>query len=180
MSSEKEALLFRLHQMEEKERFFLKELQKERNEIYDRLREIDNQPNLTSLAAFKEPMKVREEAAVAVEAVLEDEATAAVTGKEEVVESLPSAGSSSAATAPRPKVSNVQAVREVLKGSSGSLTISEIKRELDRQYGLRLANLTTILYKLKKETDAITSPRRGVYFYEEPVSAGSEELQEKE
>ncbi|KSU82010.1 hypothetical protein GA0061096_3607 [Fictibacillus enclensis] len=181
MSSEKEALLFRLQQMEEKERFFLKELQKERNEIYDRLREIDSQPSLSSLAAFKEPVKVREEAAVAVETgVLEDEAPTAVPGKKEVVESLPSSSSSSAAAAPRPKVSNVQAVRDVLKDSSKSLTISEIRRELDRQYGLSPANLTTILYKLKKETDAITSPGRGVYFYQEPVNAEGEELQEEE
>ncbi|MDN4523883.1 hypothetical protein [Fictibacillus fluitans] len=181
MSSEKEALLFRLQQMEEKERFFMKELQKERNEIYDRLREIDSQPSLSSLSAYKEPVKVREEAAAAVDpGVLEEEAPAAVPEKEEVVESLPSAGSSSAAAAPRPKVSNVQAVRDVLKGSRKSLTISEIRHELDKQFGLAPANLTTILYKLKKETDAITSPGRGMYFYQEPVNKGSEELQEEE
>ncbi|MDM5335702.1 hypothetical protein QUF84_00125 [Fictibacillus enclensis] len=161
MSFEKEALLYRLQMMEERERSYIKEMQRERQEIYDRLRELDNNQSrgMTLLTSEGDNTNT---AGVPQVSEVNDQDTEAVS---EVVDSLPSASSGASEAAAKFKISNTQAVKTILKENGSNMSISQIKNELIDKYGLKPSNLSQLLYKLKTETDEIISPERATYMY---------------
>ncbi|SDN46865.1 hypothetical protein SAMN04488137_4568 [Fictibacillus solisalsi] len=161
MSFEKEALLYRLQMMEEKERSYLKELQRERQDIYDRLRELDHKLSQeVELLASEE--NITDAAVVPQVPEVIDQEKEAVS---EVVDSLPSASGGAAEAAAKSKISNTQAVKNILKENGANMSISQIKIELIDKYGLKPSNLSQLLYKLKTDTDEIISPGRATYRY---------------
>ncbi|EIT83810.1 repressor of ComK [Fictibacillus macauensis ZFHKF-1] len=169
MFNEREALHYRLQQMEEEKRSFLKEQQKERNEIYDRLRELDRS-DVSSLqgGALAFPKATTE------------------TADEPIQEERIERKATSTRRSPRKKVSITipKAIESVLKESGEALNIKQIRARLDETYGMNVNNLSTVLWKVRKESPLIDNPERGKYTYNHSRAAvnevaATEEVQEE-
>lgn len=170
MFDERAALRLRLEQMKDAEERLLRELQKERVYIFNRLRELD-QENSSAGNDSKEDVKYLETVKSLLGAPTEDKE------KEQTVRSR------RARPSRRSKTTKMRdAAVDVLKQHRSPIKGSELKKIIEERTGFDIANMTTFMNTIIKADPNIIKIGRGLYTYQqdnidynEPIYLGQED-----
>jgi hypothetical protein len=187
MFTERAALQNRLLSLDEKERVLMKEISKERNEIYDRLRELDyrssfapvDQPlgepvSLGELQQSEEPeeapAKPVEEENVPQE-VAEEVKEPVV--KKEVEKEEKKEDKLSALTTADAK----DYIINILKDAKAPINIKQIRDKLNEEHDVEVNKLSNVMWYLSRKTKFVNNPSRGLYEYNKYSNYENEEVQ---
>ncbi|MBU8785250.1 MULTISPECIES: Rok-like winged helix domain-containing protein [Bacillus] len=151
MFNEREALRLRLEQLNDAEINVMRELREERNEIYSKLRELDNsEPNMI----HKKPL-------------LElANATAKPFEKNKPEKSAPIDSSSIPRRKPKPGTKaykHREAALKILKRHKGEIKSRELQKEIEKETGMSIPNMTTFMQGLIKFHPEVEKTYRGQY-----------------
>ncbi len=171
MFDERTALKLRLEQMQDAEERLLREFQKERAFIFSRLRELDREEGLKT-AAKEEETQYLPPAKNYLEAP----------GDNSEHNSSPSRRARPSRRSKTTKMRDTAI--SILKAQSAPIRGIELKREIEEQTGLQIANMTTFMNTITKADPNIIKIGRGLYTYSrEPqesktIFLGTDEMNE--
>jgi hypothetical protein len=184
MFTERAALQNRLFSLDEKERVLMKELNKERNEIYDRLRELDFRNSLSNHeGTLGEPVPLSE-----IQASEEEQQVPSVSQKEEIKEPVKEevaateepvleAAEEEESKAPVLKTADAKEyIIDILKDAEEPINIKQIREKLEN-YDVEVNNLSNTMWYLSKKTKFVNNPSRGLYEYNKYAKVDNEEAQ---
>lgn len=157
MFNEREALRLRLEQLNDAEISVMRELREERNEIYSKLRELDNnEPNMIHKKPLLELANANANA----------NANAQPFEKNKPEKSAPIASSSIPRRKPKPGTKaykHREAALKILKHHKGEIKSRELQKEIEKETGMSIPNMTTFMQGLIKFHPEVEKTYRGQY-----------------
>lgn len=187
MFNEREALRLRLEQLNEAEVKVIREYQMERDKIYAKLRELDG--NHGGAAKFKdyskesESNKKSESLPVLAELAAQEMKNyqqpqeQKETQTQETSSQLPERVSRRRRGTARPgsKAAKLrEAAIKTLKRHNAAIKSSELQKEIEKESGLEIPNMTTFMQSLIKMYPEVKKPYRGQYILEGDIPEESE------
>ncbi|MBS4176723.1 competence protein ComK [Lederbergia citrea] len=152
MFNERMALKMRLEQMNDAEERLLKELQKERGYIFNRLRELDEREKATDTS---EQVHYLESTNSFIEGPTED----ALADQSKTRKGRPSR---------RSKTTKMrESAIAIMKEHNSPIRGSELQKKIEDRTGFRIANMTTFMKTIEKADENIIKVGRGLYYYQQ-------------
>ncbi|AQS43750.1 hypothetical protein LSG23_07020 [Bacillus velezensis] len=185
MFNEREALRLRLEQLNEAEVKVIREYQIERDKIYAKLRELDNAGSLSDTKKEFRPEKKNDSLPVLAELAAQEmrsyqkPQTQPQSSQQQMqsITSLP-AGIPDGSTRrrrgtarPGSKAAKLrEAAIKTLKRHNAAIKSSELQKEIEKESGLEIPNMTTFMQSLIKMYPEVKKPYRGQYILEGEIS----------
>lgn len=187
MFNEREALKLRLEQLNEAEVKVIREYQIERDAIYAKLRELDGNPAASTKpqSYTKESESNRKSESLPVLAELAAQEMKSYQPPQEQKEApaeepssqLPERVSRRRRGTARPgsKAAKLrEAAIKTLKRHNAAIKSSELQKEIEKESGLEIPNMTTFMQSLIKMYPEVKKPYRGQYILEGEIPEESE------
>ncbi|ADP31931.1 hypothetical protein C6370_02815 [Bacillus atrophaeus] len=187
MFNEREALRLRLEQLNEAEVKVIREYQIERDKIYAKLRELDR--NGSSAAETKKDFRPERKseslpvlAELAAQEIRSYQPQQASQPQPQSISSIP-AGIPDGTTRrrrgtarPGSKAAKLrEAAIKTLKRHNAAIKSSELQKEIEKESGLEIPNMTTFMQSLIKMYPEVKKPYRGQYILEGEIASDSAE-----
>ncbi|KAA6453746.1 transcriptional regulator Rok [Bacillus atrophaeus] len=187
MFNEREALRLRLEQLNEAEVKVIREYQIERDKIYAKLRELDR--NGSSAAETKKDFRPERKseslpvlAELAAQEIRSYQPQQASQPQPQSISSIP-AGIPDGTTRrrrgtarPGSKAAKLrEAAIKTLKRHNAAIKSSELQKEIEKESGLEIPNMTTFMQSLIKMYPEVKKPYRGQYILEGEIASESAE-----
>ncbi|WP_258729134.1 transcriptional regulator Rok [Bacillus atrophaeus] len=187
MFNEREALRLRLEQLNEAEVKVIREYQIERDKIYAKLRELDR--NGSSAAETKKDFRPERKseslpvlAELAAQEIRSYQPQQASQPQPQSTSSIP-AGIPDGTTRrrrgtarPGSKAAKLrEAAIKTLKRHNAAIKSSELQKEIEKESGLEIPNMTTFMQSLIKMYPEVKKPYRGQYILEGEIASDSAE-----
>ncbi|EME72537.1 transcriptional repressor Rok [Bacillus sonorensis] len=159
MFNEREALRLRLEQLNDAEINLLRQLREERNEIYSKLRELDNQNN---------PYEATDANMIYKKSLLELANETAKSFEKNKPEKTNPPIVSSLNPSRKPRLGTKshkhrEAALKVLQNQKGEIRSYELQKEIEKETGIPINNMTTFMQGLMKFYPEVEKTYRGRY-----------------
>ncbi|NPC92385.1 hypothetical protein HOO54_09145 [Bacillus sp. WMMC1349] len=190
MFNEREALRLRLEQLNEAEVKVIREYQIERDNIYAKLRELDRPASFNDTRKDYRPERKSEQLPVLAELAAQEmksyqknpQSTQNLQNPQKPISTLP-AGIPEGATRrrrgtarPGSKAAKLrEAAIKTLKRHNAAIKSSELQKEIEKESGLDIPNMTTFMQSLIKMYPEVKKPYRGQYILEGDISTESDQ-----
>ncbi|ALC80894.1 MULTISPECIES: Rok-like winged helix domain-containing protein [Bacillus] len=185
MFNEREALRLRLEQLNEAEVKVIREYQIERDKIYAKLRELDGipAPKLQDYTKESESNRKTESLPVLAELAAQEMKSYHQPQEQKEVQTqeassqLPERISRRRRGTARPgsKAAKLrEAAIKTLKRHNAAIKSSELQKEIEKESGLEIPNMTTFMQSLIKMYPEVKKPYRGQYILEGDIPEESE------
>lgn len=182
MFNEREALRLRLEQLNEAEVKVIREYQIERDKIYAKLRELDRNGSPSDIKkdfrSEKKPDSLPVLAELAAQEIRSYQPQSQQQPQLQTISSLP-AGIPDGTTRrrrgtarPGSKAAKLrEAAIKTLKRHNAAIKSSELQKEIEKESGLEIPNMTTFMQSLIKMYPEVKKPYRGQYILEGEIES---------